>query len=49
LARYSKRQPLTALSTDEAEDIAAKQGSRALSWLRNLVLELKLDFVKPKV
>jgi hypothetical protein len=40
---------LTLLSTEEAEFIAANEGIRALSWVRSLVVELGLNFVKPKV
>jgi len=45
---FSKRQPLTSQSTEEAEVLAANGGVRALCWLRNIMMESGLLFAKPR-
>ena len=44
---FSKRQPLTSQSTEEAEVIAANEGVRALCGLRNIMIESGLLSAKP--
>ena len=46
---FSKGQPLTSRSTEEAEGIAANEGIRALCRITNLFLETGIHFTKPKV
>ena len=46
---FSKCQPLTYQSTEEAEVIAANEGVRAFCWLRNIMIESGLLFAKPRV
>jgi hypothetical protein len=43
----SKKQPVTALSSCEAEYVAGSYAACQLIWLESLIMELKCDLVKP--
>ena len=45
----SRRQPTVALSTTEAEYMAASHAAREAAWFRNLLTEMKIDISTPTV
>lgn len=49
VAWYSKKQILTAQSTEEAEVIAANEGTKTLLWIIQLLDDLNFEYEKPKL
>ncbi len=44
---YSKKQSLTAMSTEEAEVFAANEAAKSMSWLMNFMNELNFKYEMP--